>query len=388
VLPGSIPSAGTTYFSDPPPRLSVVLSASSIVSFAKTGSSFTIAARQMTWLGLGLVAMIGGAVLPIRWLRRLGVAALVLSTVGLLAVLVPGIGSVQYGARRWIAVPGGQFQPSELAKLAFVLWGADLLVRKRRFLGEPLHLLIPLLPVGLLLAGLILLEPDMGTMMVLTAALFTLLVTVGAPRRILLWLTAGGLVMIALLAVAAPYRLARLTSFVNPYADASGSGYQAVQGLIALRSGGIFGVGIGASKQKWGALPNAYTDYIYAILGEELGLFGTLTVLLLLALFGYAGIRIALRAGTQYDQLIAAGITMWMMAQAILNIGAVTSVLPITGIPLPLISYGGSSLAVTLFAIGILLGVARREPDVALALARSRDGRGWHGRMRASVRLQ
>lgn len=358
----------------------MVFSASSIVSYAKTGSSFTIATRQTTWLALGLIAMAGGALLSVAWLRRIGLVALAVSALGLMAVLVPGVGSVQYGARRWIALPGGQFQPSELAKLALVLWGADLLVRKRRLLTDTRHLLVPLLPVGLLLAALILLEPDMGTMMVLTAALFTLLVTVGAPRRILAWLAGTGVLAIGLLAVAAPYRLARLTSFVNPYADASGTGYQAVQGLYALQSGGIFGVGLGASRQKWGALPNAYTDYIYAIIGEELGLFGTLTVLVLLAVFGYAGIRIAIRASTQYDQLIAAGIVMWIIAQAILNIGAVTSVLPITGIPLPLISYGGSSLAVTLFAIGILVGVVRRDPELAASFARRR-ARRRHNRM-------
>lgn len=349
--------------------LVMVLSASSVMSYARTGSLFTIAGRQLSWTLVGLVLLVVGAALPVRTLRRLTYPLLAVSGVGLLGVLVPGIGSVQFGARRWIALPGGQFQPSELAKLALVLWGADLLVRKTKMLHRPKHLLVPLLPVGLVMAALILLEPDMGTMMVLCAALFALLVVAGAPRRIVLYLSAAGAGSVAVLAVAAPYRLARLTSFVNPFADASNTGYQAVQGLYALSGGGWFGVGLGASRQKWGALPNAYTDYIFAILGEELGLVGTLTVLAVLAVFGYASLRLAIRALSSYDQLLATGIVAWILAQAILNIGAVTSVLPITGIPLPLISYGGSSLAITLFAIGLLVGVARRDPDIAAAFA-------------------
>lgn len=338
----------------------MVTSASTITSLNATGSPFSIAVKQGMWTVVGLVLFGLGTRVPQTWMRRLAYPLLVGCALALIAVLVPGIGASAYGARRWIALPGLQFQPSEPAKLALVLWGADLLTRKRRLLSDPKHLLIPLLPVGLVLALLILLEPDMGTMMVLTAVLFGLFITVGASRRLLLVMSGAGAVAVAAVAVAAPYRLARLTSFVDPFADASGTGYQAVQGLYALSNGGWFGVGLGASRQKWGALPNAYTDYIFAILGEELGLAGTLSVLLLFVVFATAGTRIAIAADNMFDRLAAAGITVWVLSQAILNMGAVTSTLPITGIPLPLLSYGGSSLAVTLFAIGLLISIGRQ----------------------------
>jgi cell division protein FtsW len=175
--------------------------------------------------------------------------------------------------------------------------------------------------------------------------------------------------MVALLAVAEPYRLARLTSFADPFAQKLGTGYQAVQGLYALGSGGWFGVGIGASRQKWSYLPQAHTDYIFGIIGEELGLAGTLVVLLLFAVLAYAGLRVAQRTRDPFVRLGAAGITTWMVVQALVNMGAVTGLLPITGIPLPLVSFGGTSLAMSMLAIGMLASFARSEPGVAEALA-------------------
>jgi len=341
--------------------LMMVLSASSITAYTSLGSPFAIFVKQLMWAAIGLPLIALGASCPPRAMRRLGYPLLCLSAFGLVAVLIPGIGSAAGGASRWIALGSVRFQPSEPAKLALVLWGADLLARKERLLNQPKHLLLPLLPVGLSLAGLVLAEPDMGTMMVVTSVLFGLLFVVGAPRSILGTLAASAGVAGVFLAVAAPYRIARLTSFVNPFADPSGTGYQAVQGLYALAGGGWFGVGLGASRQKWSYLPNAYTDYIYAIIGEELGLAGACTVLVLFCCLGYAGIRIAQEAPDRFSQLTAAGITIWLLTQALLNMGAVTGLLPITGIPLPLISFGGSSLAVTLFAIGLLLSIARRS---------------------------
>ena len=351
--------------------LLMVASASMVSSLSAFGSAFTIVNRQLLWAVVGLPLMWGASRLPPTWMRRLAYPLLIVAVLGVTAVLVPGVGASANGARRWISLGGPlRFQPSEPAKLALVIFNADVLARKAKLLGDWRHLLIPVLPLALFTAALVLLEPDMGTAMVLTGTAVAMLFVAGASGRVMAALGAGTVAMTGALAVAAPYRLARLTSFVDPFADRNGTGYQAVQGLYALSGGGWSGVGLGASRQKWGALPNAYTDYIFAILGEDLGLAGTLLVLVLFSVLAYGGILIAFRAPDLFSQLTAAGITAWIMVQAVLNIGAVTSVLPITGIPLPLVSFGGSSLAVTMVALGLLLSIARGSPGTAQALAR------------------
>jgi cell division protein FtsW len=289
------------------------------------------------------------------------------------------------GATRWIDLPGGlQIQPSEPAKLALVLWGADLLTRKEKRLEETKHLIVPLLPAALLMSLLVMLEPDMGTTIVLITIVLALMFTAGARLSVfarifaLLGIAATGL------AVAEPYRMKRLTGFRHPCAEqhALSIGYQACQGLYALSSGGWFGLGLGASREKFGYLPNQYTDYIFAIIGEELGLLGTLLVLGLFALLGYAGIRIAQRCPDMFSQLAAAGVTAWLLGQAMVNMGAVVGLLPITGIPLPLVSFGGSALVPTMFAVGMLISFARQEPSTAKALAARKASRGkWLPRL-------
>jgi cell division protein FtsW len=281
---------------------------------------------------------------------------------------------------------GFNLQPSEFAKLGLALWAADLLVRKRKLLGEWKHLLVPLVPVVGMISVLALLEPDMGTTIVLSAVLFAVLWVVGAPARVFTGLLSAYLFLGAVVAVAEPYRVARLRHFIDP-CEASQrleGGFQACQGLQALGSGGWFGLGLGASREKWpGGLPNPYTDYVYAIVGEELGLLGTLTVLLLFAVLTYAGIRIAKRTADPFARLAAAGVTAWIAIQALVKIGTVVGLLPVTGIPLPLISFGGSALIPTLVAIGMLLSFARDEPGAKKALAaRSRK----HRRPRAARR--
>ena len=340
--------------------LVMVLSASSVTAYATLGSSFAVAKKQALWIVIGLPVMFAGMRLPTRFIRVLGYPLLGLSLLLLLAVLVPGVGATVGGARRWIALPGGlQLQPSEPAKLALLIWGADLLARKERLLGQWKHLLVPLLPVTLLLAALVMAEPDMGTTIVLLTISCALLWLAGAPLTLFggtgLFL-AGGL---GVLAAAAPYRLARLTSFLDPFRHAQSSGYQAVQGIYALASGGWWGLGLGASREKWFYLPNQYTDYIFAIIGEELGLIGALSVLALFALIGYAGLRTAARCPDVFTRLLAAGITVWLVSQALVNIGYVAGVLPVTGIPLPMVSFGGSSLVPTLFGVGVLARLAR-----------------------------
>jgi len=350
--------------------LVMVLSASSVEAFSSSGSSFSIVDKQALWVGLGLPAMWAASRVPPRAWRMFGYPLLLLSLLLLIAVLVPGVGRTAGGATRWIQLPMGlQVQPSEPAKFALVLWGADLLARKERLLADWKHVVIPLVPGAGVLVGLVVLEPDLGTAVVLLAILMALLWVAGAPARIfgMLGLSTAGVV--SLLAIAEPYRLRRLTSFTDPFKDPSNTGYQAIHGLYAMASGGWWGVGLGASREKWSYLPNAYTDYIYAIIGEELGLIGTVAVLGLFALLGYAGIRIAIRSTDRFVQLAATGVTAWLLCQALVNIGYVIGLLPVTGIPLPLVSFGGSALVPTLVALGMLLSFARREPGAAEALA-------------------
>ena len=299
----------------------------------------------------------------------------------LMAVLVPGLGVTVNGARRWLDF-GGPFtiQPSEFAKLALLVWGADLLARKHqhRTFDSYRRILIPLAPVALVVLALIEKEHDLGTSMVVITIVLALLWFAGAPGRLfglLVGFVVGG---VTLLAISQPYRMQRLLNFGHPFRDLQNSGWQAGQGIYALGSGGWWGVGLGGSREKWGYLPEAHSDFIFAIIGEELGLMGTIAVLLLFAVLAYAGIRVAQRSRDTFSRLVAAGIVAWLMVQALVNIGAVIGLLPITGIPLPLISAGGSSLIFTMFALGMLMSLARHEPRAVAAraaLAARRSGR-------------
>jgi cell division protein FtsW len=356
--------------------LVMVFSASSLRSYATTGSLFATGIKQATFICLGLPLMFVASRLPVRFYRALAYPLLMASLALLVAVLF--IGKSVNGATSWIPLPMGfNLQPAELAKLALVLWGADLLVRKHKVLDIRMHLLVPLVPVGALVLLLVMLQPDFGTAVSIGTVLVALLWVVGTPVRIFGSLVAVGLSAAVFLAVTTPHRMERLLSFRDPFADAEGSGYQAVQGFYALSSGGMFGQGLGASKEKWsGGLPEAHTDYVFAIIGEELGLLGTLTVVGLFAVLISAGIRIAQNTDDPFVRLAASGVTAWLGCQAIINMGAVVGLLPITGIPLPLVSFGGSALLVTLVAIGMLLSFARLEPGAAAALAAAPSLRG------------
>jgi cell division protein FtsW len=289
-----------------------------------------------------------------------------------MVVLVPGLGRSVDGGQRWISFGGPlQLQPSEPAKLALILWGADLLARKEklRLLTEWRQLLIPFLPGAGLLVLLVMLGNDLGTTLVLLTIFLALLWVVGAPGRLFVGMAGlvGGLVTI--LIIVEPYRMARLTGFFDQAGNQLTSNYQGTQGLYAIGSGGWFGTGLGEGRAKWDFLPNPETDFIFAIIGEELGLVGTLVVLGLFGLLAYAGLRIARRIKDPFMRLAATGVTAWLVVQAIVNIGAVIGVLPITGIPLPLVSYGGSALIPSLSALGMLLSFAKREPGAKQALA-------------------
>jgi cell division protein FtsW len=360
--------------------LLMVLSASSVSSLSDGGSSYSVFTKQLMWLTLGLPVAWVASRLPVKVLRMLAYPLLLLAVAGLLAVLVPGVGASRYGATRWIDVGPIELQPSEPAKLALALWGAHLLVSKEKLLGDWRHLLVPLIPVAAFFGLLVMLEPDLGTTIAMTLSIVALLFVVGMPLR---WFGAVVSVLVAaagVLAVTAPYRFARLTSAYDPSSDSQGTGYQASHGLQALASGGWWGRGLGASHEKWSYLPNAHTDYVFAIIGEELGLVGTLVVLGLFGALAWTGLRIATHTTDPFIRLASAAITTWLVGQAIINMGYVCGLLPVTGIPLPLISAGGTSLVLTLMAVGILLSFARAEPAAAEALALR--GRRWWPRVR------
>jgi cell division protein FtsW len=311
-----------------------------------------------------------------------------LAIIALFAVLIPGIGVTVYGARRWIDIGPLQLQPSELAKLGVLLWGADLLARKQQLgtLRQARHLFVPLLPGFAFVALLVMLEPDLGTTCCFMLILLGLLWMVGMPMRYFAAVLAMVAGAVTLLAIAAPYRLQRLTSFMDPFKDAKGSGYHTVEGLYALASGGVFGVGLGQGTSKYGWVPNANSDYVFAIIGEELGMIGCLAVLGLFGLFAYVGLRIARRSADPFVRLAAGGATIWLCGQAVINIGYVTGMLPVTGIPLPLISAGGTSLLVTMFVMGMLVSFARHE-SAAVTAARRAERRGRRSRVERWLRI-
>jgi cell division protein FtsW len=354
--------------------LVMVLSASSVQMLSQGDSPFLEFQKQMFGVALGLPLMWGASRLPPTAFRVIAYPLMGLSAVGLVLAVIPGVGVETNGAARWIAVGGLQLQPSEFAKLAFVLWGADLLARHERHgqLTEWRQLLVPLMPGAGILGVLVMIGNDLGTTLLLLTIFLALLWVIGTPGRLFIGMLAFVCLVIGILIIAAPYRLERITSFMDPQAHAATSGWQPLQGKYALASGGWFGVGLGASRQKWGMLPNPSSDFIFAVLGEELGLAGTLCVIGLFGGLGYAGLRIARRVSDPFMRLAATAITAWIVVQALVNIGAVIGVLPITGVPLPLVSAGVSSLLVTMTAVGMLMAFAKREPGAAEALA----GRG------------
>jgi cell division protein FtsW len=313
--------------------------------------------RYVVFGAIGLVLMRFLSRHGLEAVRQATPALLAIAFAGVVAVMLPGIGVEVNGARRWIGVPPLQFQPSELMKLALVLYAAQLLAARpsQRSLRE---LASPLLVIAAAGSALIAIEPDLGTALVIGLTLASLMLAAGVPVRQLALLGALGALAVIVFALMEPYRRARLTAFVNPWADAGGTGFQAVQGQIALGSGGLLGVGLGQSVQKVFYLPEAHTDFILAVIGEELGLAGICCLLALYGMIGYAGLRTAKAARGAYAKLLAAGLTSLILCQALLNIYTVLGLAPLTGVPLPFISSGSSSLIVLLAAMGLLLNVA------------------------------
>lgn len=350
--------------------LVMVLSASSVVARVNQDNAFAIVMRQAIFAVIGLIGLYIAVKMPLSVLRKFITPLLIVSVVLIGATFIPGVGIEVNGNRNWLPLFAGfQLQPSEFAKLALVLWIADLYARRQKYLDVPRYILTPMAPVATVVALLVVGQKDLGTALVIFSLIMGMLWVAGLPRR---YMSAILGVLFALLlwaVVTSPHRVERLLNFTNPEAAPDGTGFQAIRGMMALASGGFWGVGLGGSRQKWGSLPEAHTDFILAVIGEELGLIGMLVVLSLFLLLGYAGIRVATRSRDPFVHYAAAGITLWLMIQAIINIAMVLGLLPVIGIPLPLISYGGSSLMVTLVALGILINCATTEPGAQRALA-------------------
>lgn len=337
----------------------MVFSASEYSTLVNYDDSFHYFKQQLVWALLGLAAMF----IMVRYdywrLKHYILPILIIAFVLLVMVLIPGVGREVNNARRWIAVGPLPFAPAELVKLCIIIFTAYGLSQQKGRINNFLKGILPYLIVMVLAAGLILLQPDLGTAMSLAGIVFVMLFAAGARMVHLGSLAATGIVAIGFAIVLEPYRMRRFLAFWDPWADPLDTGFHTIQGLYAIGSGGLFGLGLGQSKQKFLYLPENHTDFIFAIIGEELGFIGALLVILLFALFIWRGLKIAVTSTDPFASLLATGITAWVGIQSVINIGVVTGSLPVTGIPLPFISYGGTSLLFTMIGVGMLLNISR-----------------------------
>lgn len=343
----------------------MVHSASSVISLQKFHDAFYYAKRQVLWAALGVILMFVMANYDYHNLRRYAPKVAVLSFVFLAVVLIPGVGSNRGGSQAWLGVGSFGIQPSEFAKLGLILFLAHYLADAKDRMQSFRRGLLPPLGIALLAVGLIMLEPDLGQSVVIMGTTIILLFAAGARISHLAGLGGAGLGAFGVLVAMAPYRVNRITSFLDPWKDPLGTGYQIIQSLYALGSGGVLGLGLGNSRQKYLYLPEPQTDFVYSILGEELGFLGTAAVLALFAVLVWRGFRTAILAPDEFGSLLAVGITGMITVQVLINVGVVTGSIPATGITLPLISYGGSSLTLMLTGIGILLNISRQAMQLA-----------------------
>ncbi len=342
--------------------LVMVYSSSSIMADHRFGNQYHFLQRQAVAAVAGLIALGVMSRVRYRFLEKIAIPLLAVSVLLLVVVLIPGIGARVGGARRWIPLPGFSVQPAEIAKLALVIFGARLLARMGDRVRDFTTGFLPLTLVGLLLAGLLLLQPDFGSAVTILALVAVLLFVAGTR---LAYLGTGALLAvpgIVGLAVASPYRLTRLLSFLDPWSARSGTGYQIVQSFLAFGSGGLTGVGLGDGRQKLMYLPEAHTDFVFSVIGEELGLVGVAMIVALYAVLLWRGIGIAVRAEDPFGAFVAVGITSLLALQAIINMSVVTGMLPTKGLTLPLVSYGGSSTIVCMAGIGVLLAIGAQTP--------------------------
>jgi len=351
--------------------LVMVLSASSVTSYSITKSSYTVFLSQLQAAVVGVIGAFVATRIRLATWKRVSVPLLLAALLLQALVFVPGLGVSVNGNRNWIQIAGQQIQPSEFAKVALVLFGATVLTKKRRKLGELMHATVPLVfPAGALLLLLVLGGKDLGTGLVLLAIIGGLLFAAGVPARMFLLAGAGSAALAAAMVVTSANRMSRIKDWIGGgCVDPHGSCWQTTHGQYALADGGWWGVGLGASREKWQWLPAAHNDFIFAIIGEELGLPGTLVIIGLFGLLAFACYRLVVRSGDFFVRVATAGVMVWILAQAMINIGAVIGLLPVIGVPLPLVSSGGSALVTTLFGLGMLLSFARNEPGCREALA-------------------
>lgn len=346
----------------------MVLSASSVLAQAQGASPYYYSIRQIVFLVVGIVAAVVLSRLPTGTLRGLGWVGWCLSVFALLLVLSP-LGHNVNGNTNWVNIGGFTFQPSEFAKLGLVIWAGSVYHARRGRLHEPFQLLVPFIPGAGVLLALVLAGRDLGTGMVIGLVVLSLLFFVGTPFRVLVPLVLGAGALVGVLLLGSANRMSRIMVFLDPQSNTDLSS-QPMAALYALASGGWWGLGLGASKQKWGGLKDgAHTDYIFAVIGEELGLFGVLLVIAMVALLARAGFSIALKSDKIFNRIVAAGITAWFLIQGLINICVVLHLLPVLGVPLPFVSYGGSSLLANLLAVGVLLALARDTPQARKHLA-------------------
>ncbi|MCH8564780.1 putative lipid II flippase FtsW [Nesterenkonia sp. LB17] len=340
--------------------LTFVLSSTSV---DPTGGAFTTATRQATWAAIGLVGMLVMMVLPTRWLRAIGWFLMLLSAVLLALVAFTPLGHTGGGSTNWLRIGPVQGQPSEVAKLGLVMWGAAVLAKKGRLLSQFAHWVTPFVAPGALsVLVLVLAGGDLGTSLIIILIVGTLLFAAGVAMRYFVIAASLAAVMVALLMLVTPYRMMRVWAWLGVNCDhPTDPCHQMQQGYYALASGGFWGVGLGQSRQKWDYIPEVHNDFIFTIIGEELGLLGTLTVLGLFAVLAVGMFRVAYNTNDQFTRLVCLGVIAWINGQAFINIGMVTGLLPVVGVPLPFISYGGSALTVTLIAVGVVLNFARRQ---------------------------
>ncbi|HVR80129.1 MAG TPA: putative lipid II flippase FtsW [Acidimicrobiia bacterium] len=337
--------------------LGATQSASSAVAIDQGQDRFFFFKRQLFGVGIGTIALLITSRIPYGFYRRLAVPAFV-AAVGLL-VAVLAMGPVIGGAQRWLYLGQFSFQPSELAKVSVIVILAYLLERKHKLLTTFGHFVVPVVFTVGVVGGLVMLQPDLGTTIIIGAAAMAVILASDAPFKYVLLLSVMVVGVAWLLAFSDEYRVDRIAGFLDPWGNASGDGYQLIQGYYALSNGGIFGVGLGASRARWFYLPNAHTDFIFAIIGEETGLIGALTVIGLFVVLALAGWLVASRAPDRFGRMVAAGITAWLSFQALVNVGGVLGVIPITGIALPFVSYGSTALIVSMAALGILVNIAQ-----------------------------
>ncbi|MGI9641928.1 MAG: putative lipid II flippase FtsW [Acidimicrobiia bacterium] len=337
--------------------LGAMLSASSVVSIRASSDQFELFLRQVMWVGLGLGALVVATFVPYRFWQRMALPFYAITVVGLIVTLV--VGSARNGAVRWIEVGPVTVQVAEFAKFTTLALLAAALTKKEAFLGDLRHVLAPVATILGISTVLLLAQPDFGNVLLIVVPAFVMLAASTVPLRFVFGLGAIGALAMTALAMSADYRKARLLGFLDPFSNAQGSGLQAVQSMVALGTGGFFGVGLGQSRARWSWLPNAHTDFIFAIIGEETGFAGAAIVVTLFAMLAAVGVSIAYRSKDSFGRLLAIGIVSWLTIQALVNIGGVVAVLPITGVPLPFISNGGNAMLVNLFAVGVLLNISR-----------------------------